>query len=288
VGLGASPARGLEVAVARTEERATQPGAAPEGRRRLSLPTGDAAVLESLRADFRRLVLASRAVPPAGEGDHRELFRRSPVAMWVYDRETLRVLEVNEAALARFGRTREEVLGIPLRDLPLAGPHEMACRPPAAGEDGPLWVGVPRQRCAESPPRLEVTTAEVDFGGRPAVLAIAREVAPASSDACPGHHAGIRAAAEAAERLVTTVAGHGSVLASHLGAHPLAAHVEAMQRAAQSVLDALRDLLAARPVAGAQSAAAASPHPAASGAGRHGPAVPGGSTSGAEGAAPVV
>ena len=37
--------------------------------------------------------------------------------MWVYDRENLRFLEVNEAALHRYGFTRREFLAMRLHDL---------------------------------------------------------------------------------------------------------------------------------------------------------------------------
>jgi len=51
------------------------------------------------------------------EKRHRELFQSNPHPMWVYDRETLRFLDVNDAAIARYGFTREEFLAMTIRDI---------------------------------------------------------------------------------------------------------------------------------------------------------------------------
>ena len=53
---------------------------------------------------------------PADER-YRPLFALSPQPAWVYDRETLRFLEVNEAAVRSYGWTRDEFLGMSLRDI---------------------------------------------------------------------------------------------------------------------------------------------------------------------------
>ena len=58
----------------------------------------------------------------AGSGNsaderYRPLFALSPQPAWVYDRETLRFLEVNEAAVRSYGWTREEFLAMTIRDI---------------------------------------------------------------------------------------------------------------------------------------------------------------------------
>ena len=47
----------------------------------------------------------------------RFLFEYSPQPTWVYDNETLRFLEVNEAAVRRYGYTRAEFLGMTIADI---------------------------------------------------------------------------------------------------------------------------------------------------------------------------
>jgi PAS domain S-box-containing protein len=57
---------------------------------------------------------------PAGGGRdalYRTLFEHNPVPMWVYDLETLRILEVNDAALARYGYARAEFLTMTVADI---------------------------------------------------------------------------------------------------------------------------------------------------------------------------
>jgi hypothetical protein len=49
-----------------------------------------------------------KADSAAEAGSFRLLFDANPLPMWVYDRETLRFLAVNEAAVRRYGYTREE------------------------------------------------------------------------------------------------------------------------------------------------------------------------------------
>ncbi|MEX1071169.1 MAG: PAS domain S-box protein [Anaerolineales bacterium] len=47
----------------------------------------------------------------------RLLFNNHPVPMWIYDLETLAFLEVNDAAVANYGFTREEFLSITIKDI---------------------------------------------------------------------------------------------------------------------------------------------------------------------------
>ena len=64
-------------------------------------------------------------------------FRHNPTPMWIYDPATLRFLDVNDATLEHFGRTREELLASTVADV----------RPP---EEIPRLLA----RAAEAVPRL--------------------------------------------------------------------------------------------------------------------------------------
>lgn len=66
---------------------------------------GAAIAATTLRATARRA------------GFHDGMFRASPTAMYVFDSDTLRILDANPAALERFGYTREEFLALTMRDL---------------------------------------------------------------------------------------------------------------------------------------------------------------------------
>lgn len=49
--------------------------------------------------------------------DYRFLFENNPHPMWIFDEETLHVLEVNVAAASHFGYTRDELLSMTLADI---------------------------------------------------------------------------------------------------------------------------------------------------------------------------
>lgn len=51
------------------------------------------------------------------EKQYRILFQGNPHPMWVFDLESLKILEVNEAAVQHYGYTREEFLGMSIEDL---------------------------------------------------------------------------------------------------------------------------------------------------------------------------
>jgi diguanylate cyclase (GGDEF)-like protein/PAS domain S-box-containing protein len=62
-------------------------------------------------------VRASEAARRSSEEAFRLLFQRHPQPMWVFDERTLRFLEVNDAALARYGYSRDEFLAMRILDI---------------------------------------------------------------------------------------------------------------------------------------------------------------------------
>jgi len=50
-------------------------------------------------------------------GRYLSLFILNPEPMWVYEVKTLQILDVNEAALQRYGYSRQEFLALTVRDL---------------------------------------------------------------------------------------------------------------------------------------------------------------------------
>ena len=86
---------------------------------------------DRLPAAVRRAVAeaAERARREAAEEDlrrsekqYRLLFQGNPHPMWVFDLETLAILEVNEAATQHYGYSREEFLRMTLADLRVPEP----------------------------------------------------------------------------------------------------------------------------------------------------------------------
>ena len=53
----------------------------------------------------------------SAEQQYRLLFEANPLPLWVYDLETLAILDVNEVACAKYGYTRDEFLALTIRDI---------------------------------------------------------------------------------------------------------------------------------------------------------------------------
>jgi PAS domain S-box-containing protein len=53
----------------------------------------------------------------ASEERYRELFDHNPVPAWIYDRDTIQILDANDAACRQYGYSIEEFVGLSIRDL---------------------------------------------------------------------------------------------------------------------------------------------------------------------------
>jgi two-component system sensor histidine kinase/response regulator len=60
---------------------------------------------------------ASREQLRSSERQHRLLFERNPQPVWVYDRNTFRIVAASNAAIASYGYSREELLSMTAKDL---------------------------------------------------------------------------------------------------------------------------------------------------------------------------
>lgn len=104
-------------------------------------------------------------------------FENHPDPMWVFDEKSLAILEVNEAALAKYGYTRDQFLTLTLRELRPAEDvpklvQAMGTRRGEANEFG-CWRHLTREG---SLLHVDIRTQRVQFNGRPAQLAVARDV----------------------------------------------------------------------------------------------------------------
>ncbi len=122
-------------------------------------------------------------VRPRPEEDLREseplyrlLFESNPVPMWVYERETLRFLAVNDAAIERYGFSREEFLAMTI--LEIRPPEEVALlledvRSLGASTSAGQWRH--RARSGEIF-FVEVASCGLTFAGSPARMVVAKDV----------------------------------------------------------------------------------------------------------------
>jgi len=103
------------------------------------------------------------------EQKYRMLFESNAEAMYVYDLETARFLAVNQTAIARYGYSRDEFLGMTVFDL---WPPADAGRVQLS-ETPSNWM---QRRKDGTLLEAEVVAHVIDFGGRQANLVLARDV----------------------------------------------------------------------------------------------------------------
>jgi PAS domain S-box-containing protein len=111
------------------------------------------------------------------EERYRLLFLNHPQPMWQFDPDTLRMQDVNGAALARYGYARGEFLSLSLKDVwdpqDRPGPEEVGAELRRRG----TFTGVRRHRRKDgSVLDVEVLHRLFEFSGKPAVLAQANDI----------------------------------------------------------------------------------------------------------------
>ncbi|QSX79260.1 bifunctional diguanylate cyclase/phosphodiesterase [Agrilutibacter solisilvae] len=108
----------------------------------------------------------------------RMLFERNPLPFWVFDVGTLRLLEVNQAAIDQYGYSREEFLAMNILDIrPVeqrgSAVADVARRGTRDADDRQIWLH--RRRDGQTL-EVRIYTADIDFRGRPARLVLAEDV----------------------------------------------------------------------------------------------------------------
>ena len=123
---------------------------------------------EEALADRQRLTHAHNS-----DENYRLLFDKNPSPAWVFDRETLMFLAVNDAAVSRYGFSRTEMLGLTIKDVYAS---EDVQRLLAAGTEESKTVAWTVHRKDGIVVSVEVDWRDVDFTGRPARLVLVRDV----------------------------------------------------------------------------------------------------------------
>lgn len=111
------------------------------------------------------------------EERYRLLFEKNPEPMWVYDLETLAFLEVNDAAIHRYGYTREEFISMTIMDIrprkDIASFMRSVEDQTTDYQDGQIWK---HQRKDGSLIDVEITSHVLNFGGVRGRLVLAKDV----------------------------------------------------------------------------------------------------------------
>lgn len=114
----------------------------------------------------------------SSEAQYRRLFESNPNPMWVYDLETLSFLAVNQAAMSRYGYSREEFLGMTLADLRSPDSREEASQTVSQVRDQ-LYsnTGFVKQRHKDGTLiDVELSSNAITWLGKPARLVLGQDV----------------------------------------------------------------------------------------------------------------
>ncbi len=147
---------------------------------------GGAAEVATLSVEFDALMasvnteLAARLkgelAAQVSERNYRTLFAGHPQPMWLYDTETLRFLEVNDAAVDAYGYSREEFMRMSVAEIrpaeDVAKFRELLVNTPAYDRSGP-W----RHLCKDGTIlQVLITSHSLTFAGRPARFVMAENL----------------------------------------------------------------------------------------------------------------
>ncbi|GAA4855878.1 EAL domain-containing protein [Luteimonas vadosa] len=135
----------------------------------------DRRVIHGVQQDITERV-AAREQLRATEESYRFLFARNPLPMWVFDPDTLRFLEVNDAAVAHYGFSRERFLQLRLQDIRPGseiGELERALARTEPVAQGRVWT----HRLADGRlRRVAIFSSDIRFDGRCARMVLAQDV----------------------------------------------------------------------------------------------------------------
>ena len=143
------------------------------------VPVSGPAEVATLGEDINRLMTSLKrelSDRERAESNYKLLFDNHPEPLWVYDTASLRFVEVNEAAIRKYGYSRDEFLEMtiaairPASEMP-ALLETLASLEPAQ-HTGP-WVHRTKDGSLID---VEITSHMVDFGGRPARFVMAQDV----------------------------------------------------------------------------------------------------------------
>lgn len=108
---------------------------------------------------------------------YRLLFERNPVPMWVFDRNSLRFLAVNDAAINQYGYSREEFLSMRTLDLRDAEEQQRLIDFIAHDYKGLVAAGIWRHRRKNgSEIFADIASHEIEYEGKSARMTLAKDV----------------------------------------------------------------------------------------------------------------
>lgn len=127
--------------------------------------------------DVTARVEAHRELTDSEEKYHI-LFDYSPLPKWIYDLETLRILDVNQTAVQHYGYTREEFLAMDTTGI--LAPHQALSQvalPNEPDEEGAVHFGVATHRTKGGTTiQVELSGRRLHFKGRECMMVVCNDV----------------------------------------------------------------------------------------------------------------
>jgi PAS domain S-box-containing protein len=135
-----------------------------------------------LRRDIAQRKRAEQLLQES-EDRHRKLFDNNPHPTWVFDRETLRFLAVNDAAVRKYGYSSDEFLKMTIKNI--RPPEDVPVLLDSVGRvrDGNESIGIWRHRRKDGTDiDVEITSYVLSFADRPAEVVVAVDVTERKRD----------------------------------------------------------------------------------------------------------
>ena len=133
-----------------------------------------AAIGSQLITELRLIGRRREGAPVSSEKGFRRLFFENPQAMWVLDAQTQAFLAVNDAAVARYGYSADEFAGLTIAAVRHDPAHLVVDL--ARARTGRTAYSARHHLMDGRVIDVDVTTAALDFAGRPAVLSLIHDV----------------------------------------------------------------------------------------------------------------
>ena len=127
---------------------------------------------------------------PDIETSYQILFEKNPSPMWAFDRETLAILAVNEAAVRQYGYSRAEFLAMTLADIhptkEVPSLIEKCARPGKDCKMEPVRVGIYQHRKKDGMLMdADIICYPIPFNGRDAIYMLVTDVRKARQQRTP-------------------------------------------------------------------------------------------------------
>jgi PAS domain S-box-containing protein len=135
-----------------------------------------------LRRDIAQRKRAEQLLQES-EDRHRKLFDNNPHPTWVFDRETLRFLAVNDAAIRKYGYSSDEFLKMTIKDI--RPPEDVPALLESVGSvrDGNESIGIWRHRRKDGTNiDVEITSYALSFADHAAEVVVAVDVTQRKRD----------------------------------------------------------------------------------------------------------